>query len=375
LHVCMVMIEGIPVIRKMLFAIGCSIIFILTGCIPLTPASTQIYLISPSPTRSSTRTPAVIPTVIPNSFLFASLGDSHDEVANFTTTINQLVGLHPSFIIHNGDLENDGVLTSQMDDMVGVLTAANVFNNIFLVRGNHDDKVSGSASLWETYLTGKGKTLPNGVSNYVSLDSNSTFLNYSFDYGNSRFIGLDVPGDADLLTSAELNFLDDRLTDAENKGLTHAFIYYHGPEYCVESIHCTCTAKGDGSCTPPAFVNIVNKHPIVSATFHGHEHILGWVHMDSSRVPGLTNSYEEFLTSPSGGWTYNDYMYSDRIDYYYPDMDTAQGFATISVSGLSFTINFYRVGITAPVWTKTFTKGSVSAMSTPVFIPDRKSVV
>ena len=77
-------------------------------------------------------------------------------------------------------------------------------------------------------------TRPAYVANKVALNSSSDNLTYSFDYGNSIFIGLDVPGDIYLLTQAEVDFLDARLTYAENAGLTHAFIYFHGPEYCVE---------------------------------------------------------------------------------------------------------------------------------------------
>ena len=68
-------------------------------------------------------------------------------------------------------------------------------------------------------------------------------------------------------------------------------------------------------------MTIINNHPIVSATFHGHEHVLSWTHMDNTRVSGLTRSYEQFITSPAGGVTYNEYVYPDRVDYVYPDME------------------------------------------------------
>jgi hypothetical protein len=96
----------------------------------------------------------------------------------------------------------------------------------------------------------------------------------------------------------------------------------------------------------------------VSATFHGHEHVLGWVHMDNTRVSSLTHPYEQFFTSPSGGGSYTSYLYPARMDYnYYPMASSGEtGFAMITVNGSSFTINIYKVGITAPVWSKTFTK-------------------
>ena len=318
------------------------------------------------PASTNTSTPTPISTAVAGGFRFISWGDSQDDNAGLAVTSNQAKSLNPAFTIFNGDLENDGVTQTRMDAMTGSL--GSLFSGTFLIRGNHDDHVTGSAGLWENYFVTKNRALPNGVKNYVSLDSGSTYLNYSFDYGNSRFIGLDVPGDVDLLTNPEYTFLEARLTDAEKTGLTNAFIYWHGPEYCVESIHCNCTAKLDGSCTPSALITIFNRHPIVSATFHGHEHILGWVHMDSARVPGITHPYEEFLTSSSTPYnSYNAYLYPARVDYYYPDVGNGSGFAAIDVNGNSFTFSIYKVGTTAPVWSKTFTKGSTTlATNTPI---------
>ena len=45
--------------------------------------------------------------------------------------------------------------------------------------------------------------------------------------------------------------------------------------------------------------------------------------------------------------------------------DDDQAFATISVNGLSFTVNFYETGITEPVWSHTFSK-----VNTPPTISD-----
>jgi hypothetical protein len=320
-------------------------------------------------TNSPAVTATLVPTVNSAAFSFVSMGDAQAESANFTLTVNQIATLHPNLVIFNGDLEDVGVVSAEMDPMISALKNANIYNMTFLVRGNHDDHVSGSLTLWETYFETSPniRILPAGVTEYVSLNSSSDNLTYSFIYGNAMFIGLDVPGDVDLLTSVQLSFLDARLTYAESKGLIHAFIYFHGPLYCAESTHCNCSTKADGSCTPTALVSVINRHPIVSATFHGHEHILGWTHLDNSRVAGLTGSFEQFITSPSGGWTYNSYLFPNRMDYAYMDMGISQGFATISVNGNSFTYSIYKTGTTSPVWSKTFTKEiSATTISTPM---------
>ena len=331
-------------------------------------ASFLITLGAPS-TFTPTITSTITSTNSPEAFIFVSIGDGQAETANFALTVDQIANLLPSLVIFNGDLEQDGVVSGEMNSMTTALKNANLYNQTFLIRGNHDNHISGSATLWESYFETSPniRVFPAGFTEYISLNSNSDTLNYSFIYGNSMFIGLDVPGDADLLTSAELNFLDSRLTYAESRGLVHAFIYFHGPLYCVESTHCTCSSKADASCTPSALVTVINKHPIVSATFHGHEHILGWTHMDNTRVAGLTGSFEQFLTSPSGGYTVNNYIFPNRVDYSYMDMGYSQGFATILVDGYSFTVSFYKVGTTAPVWSKTFTNGGYPSFT--IFLP------
>jgi hypothetical protein len=315
---------------------------------------------------ASSKSTAPVKTL--ETFSFVSMGDAQGAAANFTTTLNQVASLHPDFVIFNGDLENDGAAIAELNPMATALINAGLYGQTFLVRGNHDNHQAGSASLWEGFFASANRPLPAGVSNYVAIDSNSTYLTYSFDYGNSRFIGLDVPGQAELLTSAQYDFIDQRLTEAESLGLLHAFIYFHGPEYCVESNHCTCIAKNDGSCTEADFIALINKHPIVSATFHGHEHILGWVHMDGARISNLAYSYEEFFTSPSGGETSNDFLYPARMDYTYMEMGFSQGFTAVTVNGYSFTFSIYKNGTTAPVWSRTFTDFPISSMNN-IYLP------
>jgi hypothetical protein len=360
--------------KKLFLALSLGYIFILIGCSSptstITPTGTPARTLTKTPVTTITRTltptvtntptPTAFSTVNPSVFNFVSMGDAQAEAANFTSTVNQITALHPDLVIFNGDLENYGVVSTEMDPMVTAIKNAGLFNQTFLVRGNHDNHVSGSAKLWESYFetSPNVKVLPAGVIDYVSLNSSSVYLSYSFIFGNAMFIGLDVPGDVDLLTSPQLTFLDTRLTYAESKGLVHAFIFFHGPLYCVELTHCSCPTRTDTDCTPSDLVSVLNKHPIVSATFHGHEHIMGWTHMDNTRIAGLSGSFEEFFTSPSGGWTYNDFLFPARMDYTYMDMGKSQGFASISVDGPSFTVNFYKVGTSAPVWTKTFTKGA-----------------
>ena len=326
-----------------------------------TPTATFTPTVTDTPTETGTPTETWTPSPTASSFTFASLADAHAQATRFTQTIDQVKSLDPAFILLNGDYTNDGIYANdsngELNKSTSVLDNAGLFSNAFIVRGNHDNSQSGSSANWSSFFNnqhGTPRSLPPGVTNYAAMDANSTYLTYSFDYDNSRFIGLDVPGDVKLLTAAQYSFMDARLTDAEALGLTHAFLYFHGPEYCVENTHCECTARSDASCTPSAFVTLVNKHPIISATFHGHEHALVHVHMDSTRLSALTNPYEEFITS-SAGMPYSFTTYTNRVTDSFSS-SSQMSFGLITVNGPEFTVSFYRVGISAPVWTKTFTK-------------------
>jgi len=239
-----------------------------------------------------------------------------------------------------------------------------IFNKTYFTRGNHDNENSGDAVTWENFFSTSPniRVDPAGITNYTPINSANYYMTYSFQYGNSMFITVDSPGDTGQIDATEYSFMDARLTYAESIGLTHAFIYFHGGEYPIESVHSNCSAKTDASCTSTTFINLVNKHPIISATIHGHEHLEAWIHMDNTRVASLTHPYEEFFTSPASLTNnYTSYLYPARVDYY--DNHTGIAFGTFSVNGSSFTVNFYRNGVS--VWSQTFTKGAPASTSTP----------
>jgi hypothetical protein len=356
--------------KKILFAVSSSFIFLLAGC-----TSSNLLMTPPSatnqpPTLTASNIPAATasPTINPDVFSFVSLGDSQIEAANFTKKVNQITSLRPNLVIFNGNTEVNGVMNNEMDTWGTAIKNAGLFNQTLFVRGNSGDLTSVNTTFSESYIetSPNNLVLPAGVTDFVLLNPSSDYLNYSFIYGNSMFIGLDIPGDTDLLTSNQMTFLDSRLAYAESKGSVHAFIFFHGLLYCIESTQCDCTVPADARCTPSELVSVLNKHPIVSATFHGQGHILGWTHMDKTKVSGLTGSIEELRISSAGGRKYNEYLYPTNLDYIYMDVGSSQGFPTISVNGSSFTVNFYKIDTSAPVWTETFTKGVPFATNTSV---------
>lgn len=291
-----------------------------------------------------------------SSLRFVAWGDTKGDTGALTKLSPQIKSLNPVFTIYAGDLVSDGFDTTLMAAYKTALnggSANNGLSNItFPVRGNHDDHLAGAAANWQNYFN-IGAMVPSiGGSNYSALSDD---LTYSFDYGNSRFIGIDVVGDVTLMTSAQITWLDQRLTDAESRSLTHAFIYWHGPIYAVAE-HCCPTA-------PSALITVLNKHPIVSATFHGHEHVLTYVHMNSSRIPAITHQFEEFVTGDAGAGPNTNV--AGRYDYWLQVPNNEAGFVVIDVSGTSYTASFYKGGTITAQWTKTFSKGSPQPSATP----------
>jgi hypothetical protein len=135
----------------------------------------------------------------------------------------------------------------------------------------------------------------------------------------------------------------------------HAFVFFHGPIYCI-SAHCSCTAANDPSCIHTDAANLLsvfNRHPIVSATFHGHEHDFAWTHIDNERITGVTHEFEQFVTSPAGDSSYDSYIKPNRVDF--AAMTGSRGFASIDISGTEFTVSFYQNGLVSDL-VNTFSK-------------------
>jgi len=280
-------------------------------------------------------------------FRFISWGDTKSARDDLAALSNQAVILEPTFTIFEGDLESDGFTLDGMNLWKNAMNGY-VDNGMFArtlpVRGNHDGQ---NTAGWQAYYDLGSTALALGATNFSALAED---LTYSFDIGKLHFIGVDVLGSANLLTTEQVNWIDNDLYAAESRGLTHAFVYFHGPIYCLDG-HCTCTTR---ICPIPNIVldliDVFNRHPIISATFHGHEHTYAYVHLDSSRIPEITHPFEQFVTGAAGAGP-NDCI-PERTDYCMPSL----GFVTVDVWGQNITVDFYQLGTTTPMNSVTFAK-------------------
>ena len=137
----------------------------------------------------------------------------------------------------------------------------------------------------------------------------------------------------DTITKEQIAWLDDDLTAAENRGLAHAFLFWHGPVYYVD---------GHISKAPAELITALNKHPIVSAIFAGHEHLVAYTHIDRSRISGVTHPFEEFISGAAGAELYR--AEAGRYDYWLHkgSGESRDGFMAVDVVGDYFAVTVYR---------------------------------
>jgi hypothetical protein len=299
------------------------------------------------------------------NFSFISFTDSHGSTS-LDNLMTKAKALNPAFGIFCGDMENNGVTSTEMNSWLDEMRVGNMLDITFPVRGNHDNYQSNSLGLWDQYFDNHQTAASINATNYTSLSGYNDAV-YSFDYANSHIVGLDVPGNVYIITSAELTWLDNDLGQAENRGLTHAFIFFHGPVYCFGggSDHCSCTTRTclDNATTINNIISVLNKHSIVTATFHGHEHMYAYSKIDSSRISLVTHPYYQFISGNAGGDNRN--CNANRCDY----ESTGHGFVFVSVENEKVTVQWYNNGNSPAVNTVTFNNVSGNTSSTPVPSP------
>ena len=302
-------------------------------------------------------------------FRFVSWGDTRGSTSGVNTAVlsslsNQADQLSPTFSLLAGDLcySFDSVCTSL--DTNGWMYAINggapgngMFNITFVTRGNHD--TGSGLGAWQGFFDMQGVASFVGASNFSAQTEDAT---YSFDYSNSHLVSVDVPGDVAIISTSQISWLDADLTSAEARGVTHTFLFWHGPIYCVDG-HCSYTSV-QGSAAPAALVTVLNNHPSITATFHGHEHVNTYTHLDSTRIPGLTHPFEQFVTGEAGA-PRNDCTKVNRFSY----CTNSPGFVTVDVNGYEVTVNQYlQGGGTTPDHTWTFTKAAPAVTLAPGFL-------
>jgi hypothetical protein len=268
---------------------------------------------------------------------FVAWADTRAGTPVLTSESVAAAKLSPHFTLYAGDLIDCSAANNPacFADGFGVWQSAingggtnDLFDKSFAVRGNHDKNTTDA---WQANFEFSAVAAEIGAENYAEQAKD---LTYSFDLGNAHFAGVDLPeGDVHTLTNEQIDWLDGDLAAAEGRGLTHAFLFWHGPLYPVD---------GHPSTPPQTLIAVLNRHPIVSAGFFGHEHLVTHTRIDGLRLPGLTIPLEQFISGAAGANLYNPL--TDRYDYWLNDGsgNSAAGFMVVDISGRRFTVSIYR---------------------------------
>jgi hypothetical protein len=299
---------------------------------------------------------AVIPSPALAAFRFIGWGDSRDRPTILSQESNQVKALNPApaLTVFSGDLCGSWS-TSCATAWVGHINGGS--NNgiggiTFPIRGNHDSGANSTA--WSSYFNIAQNAARVGATNYSEFARDMT---YSFDYQNAHFVGLDNPGgDVSSLSSAQITWLDNDLRAAEARGKKLSFLFWHGPLYYMDSHAATA---------PSSLVSVINNHPSVAAVLNGHEHVLGIVELNNTRMPGLTNhKVVNVISGTSGAPHYS--CRAGRSDF----CQAVDGFSVIDViSDTQYKIAFYKVGTNTPIFERTYTKGGGGGPTSPPGTP------
>ena len=262
------------------------------------------------------------------TFRFIVWADTKTGLSDFSALSSQVEAKHPLMTFYPGDLCEHGATRSCLDEWKKSLNGGSnngIAHITFASRGNHD---AANTGIWQSYFNFLGVAESIGAVNFSSYRQN---LTYSFDYDNSHFVMIDMPNSegASSMDSTTIAWLDADLTAAENRELAHAFIAFHAPIYYVDDHPNAVSGR---------LITVLNSHPIVRATFHGHEHVLAYVHIDTNRIPIVTHPFEEFISGGAGAHLYA--CAADRSDWCRPTF----GFFLVTVSGNSFTVEAYAKG-------------------------------
>ncbi|MEI6511801.1 MAG: metallophosphoesterase [bacterium] len=178
-------------------------------------------------------------------FRFIAYGDTRDGHKVHQEIINQMIQLHPKFVISTGDLVNDGsepALWTKFDKITGELRKTTPY---YAALGNHD--IGG-----EGFATRKLRPKNSGTEMY-----------YSFDEGKLHFICLDTQQSIKP-DSKQYKWLESDLKSAKSRG---KFIipFFHVAVYSVGG-------HGSSSSLQTILVPLYKKYG-VKLSFQGHDHI------------------------------------------------------------------------------------------------------
>jgi len=193
-------------------------------------------------------------------FTFAAFGDTRTQHQFHRAVVEHIVAVEPDFALHTGDLVEMGSAIPHWETFFEVERELMAHVPLFPALGNHEGNAPRYFDLF--YLPGNERW-------------------YTFDYGNARFISLQVDGIADFGPGSEqYGWLEERLAANTQPWL---FVYFHIPPYSSVQDN----LEGDvRQALPPLF-----ERYGVDVVFNGHKH-----NYERNEVNGVT-----YVVTAGGG--------------------------------------------------------------------------
>ena len=175
------------------------------------------------------------------AFSFVAFGDTRSDAINHQKVVSSILSLSPDFVLHTGDMVENGSVSSQWTTFFNVERDLMRQAPLYGVLGNHEQN---SSLYFDAF----------------HLPGNERW--YSFDYGNAHFVGLEIDGYASYAPGSEqMLWLANDLAQTRQ---TWKVVFYHIPPY---------SSGAHGSDLPgrEALEPLFIQHG-VDLVFNGHDH-------------------------------------------------------------------------------------------------------
>lgn len=223
-----------------------------------------------------------------SAFMFIAFGDNQPAVN--TTILNRIIQENPAFVLHTGDLMQDGNQLNQWFDVLNDHQDLLSSTPMMPVYGNHEEN--------SPYLT-RFFALPENGS---SVDNQGHW--YSFDYNNVHIIGLDIYRDFTPGSEQQDWLLND--LQSINEKISFIIVFFHEPPYCSGK-------HGNNLEVQQHLVPIFEEYGI-SLVFCGHNHLY---------ERSIINGIPYIITAGAGATLYEPYpgvnpysVYAESVFHY-----------------------------------------------------------
>ena len=255
----------------------------------------------------------------------------NEQFEKTTQIVEKIIPFKPDFILHMGDIVNNGSVTPDWFSFLEVSQPINAFAPMMPTLGNHDIENQ------------KGKNFQNPFPSFSQLFSLPDHgLDYSFDYGNTHFVcvfsGLaQAAAEKELLRykldSKEYKWLEKDLAKARKNALTDWIIVY--THYPLHSFGWSNVAKWKEAVTP-----LLEKYK-VDLCLSGHRHVYERHHPLKSGTPTPDGNGTVYITNGTAGGSPQGLGGKDMPTIAYTSTEKTYNYALMTIDGKKLTYEVF----------------------------------